>query len=155
MKEAGDIEQFSTRGPEAYTLKEATGFLKGQLVLQDGPRDVVLAIYNTEQNASCLIQTVMQSISVLCNDEDASNELHEVLGDRDAAFRRWGRYGDDLLRNKNEVRNLECHEFRTHLYGLMIQFQHVSEIKHLFSAFPLKSEAYMDTALLKARTKGF
>ena len=88
----GDIElTFSTRGPEAYKLKGTfLGFLRGPLVLQDGPRDVVLAMYNTEQNASCLIQAVMLSISVLCNDEDASNELREVLGDHDAAFCRWG-----------------------------------------------------------------
>ena len=77
----GGIELFSTRVPEAYQLKNATGFLKGQPVLQDGPLAVLLAMYKTEQNASCLIQAVMRSISVLCNDEDASNEMRVVLGD--------------------------------------------------------------------------
>jgi hypothetical protein len=149
----GGIELFSTRVPEAYKLKNATGFLKGQPVLQDGPLAVLLAMYKTEQNASCLIQAVMRSISVLCNDEDASNEMRVVVGDRDAAFREWGRYGNCLLSNKNEPPYLECHKFRTHLYGLMIQ--HVSEIKHLFPASPLESEADMDTALSKARALGF
>ena len=95
----------------------------------------------------------MRSISVLCNDEDASNEMRVVLGDRHAAFREWGEYGNCLLINKNEPPYLECHKFRAHLYGLMIQ--HVSEIKHLFPALPLKSEADMGTASSKARALGF